>query len=128
MAWVTLVIILALLEYMVFGYLVGRARHTYGVHAPAITGHPMFERYMRVHQNTLEQLVVFVPSVWLFSMYMSAKVGALLGLVFIASRALYAVTYVRDPGMRRAGIASTGVVLVVLLAGACFGAMKSLFQ
>jgi glutathione S-transferase len=126
MAWVTLVIVLALLEYLVFGYLVGRARHTYGIHAPAIAGHPMFERYMRIHQNTMEQLVVFVPALWLFSMYMSAKVGALLGLVFIASRALYAVTYLRDPRTRRAGIASTGVVLFVLLAGAIVGAVRTL--
>jgi len=128
MAWVTLVIVLALLEYMVFGYLVGRARGTYGVHAPAITGHPMFERYMRIHQNTMEQLVVFVPALWLFSMYMSATVGALLGLVFIASRALYAVTYLRDPRTRQPAIASTGVVLVVLLGGAAIGAVHSFFQ
>ena len=128
MAWVTLVIVLALLEYIVFGYLVGRARGTYGIHAPAISGHPIFERYMRIHQNTMEQLVVFIPALWLFSMYMSAKVGALLGLVFIASRALYAVTYVSDPRTRTAGIASTGVVLIVLLGGAAIGAVKSLFE
>ena len=124
MAWVTLVIVLALLEYMVFGYLVGRARGTYGVHAPAITGHPMFERYMRIHQNTMEQLVVFVPALWLFATYMSANVGALLGVVFIASRALYAVSYLRDPRSRTTGIASSIVVLVVLLAGAAVGALK----
>jgi len=88
----------------------------------------VFERYMRIHQNTMEQLVVFIPALWLFSMYMSAKVGALLGLVFIASRALYAVTYVSDPRTRTAGIASTGVVLIVLLGGAAIGAVKSLFE
>jgi uncharacterized MAPEG superfamily protein len=128
MAWVTLVIVLALLEYLVFGLLVGRARGTYGVHAPAITGHPVFERYMRIHQNTLEQLVVFVPAVWLYAMYMSAKVAALLGLVFVASRVLYAVTYLRDPRMRTAGIASTWVVLYVLLGGAAIGAVKTFMQ
>ena len=128
MTWVTLVIVLALLEYLVFGLLVGRARGTYGVHAPAITGHPVFERYMRIHQNTLEQLVVFVPAVWLYAMYMSAKVAALLGLVFVASRALYAVTYLRDPRMRTAGIASTWVVLYVLLGGAAIGAVKTFMQ
>jgi glutathione S-transferase len=128
MAWVTLVIVLALLEFLVFGLLVGRARGTYGVHAPAITGHPTFERYMRVHQNTMEQLVVFIPAVWLYAMYMSAKVAALLGLVFVASRAVYAVTYLRDPRMRTAGIASTWVVLYVLLGGAAIGAVKTFMQ
>ena len=128
MAWVTLVIVLALLEYLVFGLLVGRARATYGVHAPATTGHPIFERYMRIHQNTMEQLVVFVPAVWLYAMYMSAKVAALLGLVYVASRVLYAVTYLRDPRMRTAGIASTWVVLYVLLGGAAIGAVKTFMQ
>ena len=128
MAWVTLVIVLALLEFLVFGLVVGCARGTYGVHAPAITGHPMFERYMRIHQNTMEQLVVFVPAMWLYGMYMSARVAALLGLVFIVSRALYAVTYLRDPRMRTAGIASTWVVLFVLLGGAAIGAVKILMQ
>jgi glutathione S-transferase len=126
MAWVTLVIVLALVEFMYFGALVGRARHTYDVPAPRTSGHPTFERYNRVHQNTMEQLVVFIPALWLFAQYMSPMVGALLGLVFIASRALYAVSYVKDPKTRRAGIMSTGVVLLVLLAGAVFGAAKAL--
>ena len=124
MTWVTLVIVAGLAEYLVFALLVARARHTYGVHAPATTGHPMFERYMRVHQNTMEQLVVFVPALWLFATYMSANVGALLGVVFIASRALYAVSYLRNPRSRTTGIASSIVVLVVLLAGAAVGALK----
>jgi uncharacterized MAPEG superfamily protein len=128
MQWVTLVIVLALIEFLVFGWLVGRARGTYGIHAPAITGHPIFERYMRVHQNTMELLVVFVPALWLFATYMSPNVGALLGLVFIASRLLYAFSYLKDPRKRMAGAASSGVVLAVLLLGAVIGAVKTLVQ
>ena len=128
MAWVALVIALALLEYMVFGALVGFARGRYGVRAPAITGHPLFERYMRVHQNTMETLVIFVPAIWLFATYMSRNVGALLGLVFIASRALYAFTYIKDPAKRGAGANSTGLVLAVLVIGAAIGAVKTLIQ
>ena len=124
MTWVTLVIVVALAQYLVFALMVARARHTFGVHAPATTGHPMFERYMRVHQNTMEQLVVFIPAIWLFATYLSPNVAALLGAVFIASRALYAVTYLRDPRSRRTGIASSFVVLAVLLAGAAIGALK----
>lgn len=86
---VALVIILALIEYFIFGILVGRARGRYGVEAPATTGHPIFERYFRVHQNTLELLVVFVPSMWFFGMYVSPALAAILGLVFIIGRMLY---------------------------------------
>jgi glutathione S-transferase len=125
MTWVALVIVVALAQYLVFAVMVVRARYTFGVRAPATTGHPMFERYMRVHQNTMEQLVVFVPAIWLFATYMSPNVAALLGAVFIASRALYAVTYLRDPRSRRTGIVSSFVVLAVLLAGAAIGALKA---
>ena len=76
MTWVTLVIVAALAEYLVFAVMVARARSTFGVRAPATTGHPMYERYMRVHQNTMEQLVVFVPAVWLYATHMSANVAA----------------------------------------------------
>ena len=58
MELVTIVIAVALIEYSVFGMLVGKARGTYGIDAPAITGYPIFERYYRVHQNTLENLVL----------------------------------------------------------------------
>lgn len=74
---VAIVIGLALIEYFVFGLLVGRARQTYGVAAPAMSGHPVFERYMRVHQNTLEQLAVFVPAMVMFGVYVSGAIGAL---------------------------------------------------
>jgi nitrate reductase gamma subunit len=73
----------------------------------------------------MEQLVVFVPALWLFSTYMSANVGALLGVVFIVSRALYAVAYLRDPRTRMTGIVSSFVVLIVLLAGAAIGVVKT---
>lgn len=125
MAWVALVIILALTEYLVFVLLVARARGKYGILAPAVTGHPMFERYYRVQQNTLEQLIVFVPGMWLYATYTSARVAALLGLVFVASRALYAASYISDPAKRRAGIVSTLFVNVVLLGGGAWGALRT---
>ena len=66
MELVTIVIALALIEYTVFGMLVGKARGKYGIDAPAISGNPIFERYYRVQQNTLEVLVLFIPGMWMF--------------------------------------------------------------
>ena len=60
MEFVILIATVALLEYVYFGFQVGRARDKYGVPAPAVTGDPIFERYHRVHQNTLENLVIFL--------------------------------------------------------------------
>lgn len=121
MEYVALVILIALLEYAAFGGLVGWARGKYGVHAPAVTGHPVFERYFRVHQNTLEQLVLFVPAIWLFGSYVDATWAALLGLVFVVARVLYLVGYVKDPAKREVGFALSSLSVVALLLGALWG-------
>ncbi len=68
----------------------GGARARYKVAAPATTGHPDFERTFRVHYNTLELLVAFIPSIWLFGLYLNPRWGAIIGAVFLVGRALYA--------------------------------------
>lgn len=116
---------LALLEYVIFGMLVGRARGKFGVAAPATSGHPVFERYFRVHQNTLEQLVVFLPSMWLFGTYVDPTWAALLGLVFVVARIIYLMGYVADPAKREIGFGLTALPVVILLIGALWGAGKA---
>lgn len=123
---VAVVIVLALLEYVVFAMLVGRARGLYGVKAPAISGHEIFERYFRVHQNTLELLVAFVPAVWLFGMYVDSTWAALLGLVYVVARILYLRGYVADPAKREVGFALSVLPVFVLLIGALWGAGRRL--
>ncbi|MFI5319646.1 MAG: MAPEG family protein [Myxococcota bacterium] len=124
---VALVIALALLEYFVFGFLVGRARGTYNVPAPAISGNPVFERYFRAHQNTLEQLVIFVPCMLIFAHVVSEQIAAGLGLVFIVGRALYMRGYVAEAGKRGTGFLIGALAQVVLLLGSVIGAaMKAL--
>jgi uncharacterized MAPEG superfamily protein len=122
---VAIVLALALIEYFVFGLLVGRARGQYGVEAPATTGHPIFERYHRVHQNTLEQLAIFVPALWMFGVYVSAPIAALLGLVFIVGRFVYLRGYVEDPKKRSTGTLITLIAQAILLVGGGVGALVS---
>ena len=122
MEFVVLVATLALLEYVYFGFQVGQARGRYNVPAPAVTGDPMFERYHRVHQNTLENLVIFLPGLWLFATYVSAPIAALLGVVFIVGRALYARRYVNDPPSRSLGVMMSFPVGLILLIGGAIGA------
>jgi uncharacterized membrane protein YecN with MAPEG domain len=126
MALVSAVILLALIEYLLFGLLVGRARMRCKVQAPATTGHPVFERYFRVQQNTLEQLIVFVPSVWFFGLYVSAVWAAGLGVIFIIGRALYLNGYVAEPKKRAPGFGLTWLANVVLVVGGLVGAILSL--
>ena len=123
---VAVVIVLALVQYIAFGMLVAWARGKYGVKAPAVTGHETFDRYFRVHQNTLELLVAFVPAIWLFGMYVDPTWAALLGLVFIVARMLYLRGYVTDPAKREVGFTLSILSVLVLLVGALWGAGRSL--
>ncbi|MDQ1310712.1 MAG: glutathione S-transferase [Pseudomonadota bacterium] len=123
---VAVVIVLALLQYVAFGMLVGWARGKYGVKAPAVAGHETFDRYFRVHQNTLELLVAFVPAIWLFGMYVDPTWAALLGLVFIVARMLYLRGYVRDPAKREVGFTLSVLPILVLLVGGLWGAGRGL--
>ena len=128
MQLVAIVTVLALIEYIVLGIQVGQARGRYGVEAPATTGHPIFERYFRVHQNTLEQLIVFVPALWLFARYVSATVAAGLGALFIAARILYARGYVAEPKKRQAGSILTAATTALLLLGGLIGAVMEMLR
>ena len=123
---VAVVIVLALVQYIAFGMLVAWARGKYGVKAPAVTGHETFDRYFRVHQNTLELLVAFVPGIWLFGMYVDPTWAALLGLVFVVARMLYLRGYVTDPAKREVGFTLSILSVLVLLVGALWGAGRSL--
>ena len=126
MVLVYVTIVLALIEYMVMGALVGRARAKYGIAAPAMTGHPDFERTNRVHVNTLENLIIFIPSVWIFAAYVSARWAAVLGFAFVVCRAIYAVGYLKAAEKRSIGAGITGLVEIVLVGGSLIGLARAL--
>jgi glutathione S-transferase len=122
MAYVDIVTALALLQFMAFGFRVSGARGKYGVKAPAVAGNEIFERHFRVQQNTLEQLVAFVPGIYLFSHYFNPLWGAALGMVYLIGRQMYAASYVKDPAKRGPGFGMTFLPVVVLVAGGLIGA------
>ncbi len=127
MELVSFVITLALIECFVFGGLVGRARGRFGIAAPAMTGHPDFERINRVHQNSIEQLVLFVPAIWIFASSVSPRIAAALGLVFVIGRAVYAHGYIQEASKRGTGTMISAVALVALLLGAAIGSLLAAF-
>ncbi|UCE84571.1 MAG: MAPEG family protein [Deltaproteobacteria bacterium] len=126
MELVAIVAALALIQYLYFAVRVGRARGTYGVKAPAVTGHPAFERHHRVHQNTLEQLVLLLPGLWLFATYVNPGGAAALGLLFVIGRAVYAQRYVAAPETRGPGSILTTLAVALLLLGGLIGAILRL--
>lgn len=126
MAPVAIIVVLALLQYIYFSLQVGKARGTYEVSAPAVSGHPIFERHYRVQMNTLEQLIVFIPAVFLFGYYGNAMVAAALGAVYLVGRLLFAGSYVADPAKRSLGFMLSFLPTVVLLVGGLVQAVRVL--
>jgi uncharacterized MAPEG superfamily protein len=106
--------------------LVGRARGKYDVKAPAISGDPVFDRYYRVHQNTLEQLVVFLPAIFLYSYLGNPMYAAGFGVVYLIGRMIYLRSYLKDPGSRGLGFMLTFLPSVLMLIGALFMAGRNL--
>lgn len=109
---------LSLLLFFVLGAKVGQARGRYKVQAPATTGNADFERVFRVHYNTMESLVMFLPSLWLFAITISDCWAAALGGVWILGRAIYAKTYYADASKRGPGLVISMVATAILLLGA----------
>jgi hypothetical protein len=121
MAWIHLIALLALVQYLVFGALVGRARGRYGVHAPATTGNEVFERYYRVQMNTLELMVVLLPAMWIAAAYWDPRWIAAAGAVYLIGRLVYLRAYTRDPGSRALGFMLSVAPISVLLVAALIG-------
>jgi glutathione S-transferase len=117
MPFVALVTVLALMQFFWLALQVGRARARYGIAAPAITGNELFERHFRVHMNTQEQLVMFLPTLWIFAHYVSPLWAAALGVVFIIGRAIYATSYVRDPKSRSLGFGLSAFPIFAMMIG-----------
>ena len=120
---VHLVMLLALAEYFGFALAVGRARYKFGVKAPATTGNVDFERYYRAQMNTLEQLIIFVPALWSFAIFISPVWAAALGGVFIIGRYLYFTGYVKAAEKRSAGFGLATFAQLFLLIGGIVGAV-----
>jgi glutathione S-transferase len=128
MPYVHLVITLALLEFLLFAWAVAQARVRYNVPAPATSGNADFERYFRVQMNTLEQLIIFIPSILLFARYINAHVAAALGALFIIGRAVYFQGYVKSAAGRHLGFNLSAIPNAALLLGAIIGAVRALLS
>ncbi len=130
MSIVHIVAVLAVMQFILFAILVGKAREQHGEHgvkAPAVHGNETFERIYRVQMNTLEQLICFLPALFMASAYWSPSLMALIGCVYLAGRFIYSNAYVADPKKRSLGFALTILPTIILLLAALLGAIMASF-
>ena len=124
MKYTALITVAAVVLAIVQSARVGNMRRKHGVDAPAMTGHPEFERANRVHQNTLEQLVLFLPVLWLALYVLGDAITGLVGAVWLVGRAIYANAYTKDPTTRQPGMFMTFLSTLALLLASLWGILQ----
>ena len=124
--WVALLTLLILLFYIVITNHVGTMRGRHHVPAPQMTGHPEFERALRIQMNTLEQMVPFLISLWLCALLWNANIAAILGMFFLLGRIIYTVLYFKNPSKRLPGFIIGFISTGLLWLGALYGVLRTL--
>ena len=109
---------LAVMVYFASSILVSKARVKFDVKLPAISGNPDFERVFRAQMNTLEWLPIFLPSLWLFAIYIGDAGAAALGAIWVVGRILYVLGYAKAVAKRGPGFAIQTLATVALWLGA----------
>ena len=123
---IVIVTVVALVVYLWTSIMVARGRARFTISPPAMTGHPDFERLVRVQGNTLEWLVLFLPGLWMFAGMVSVDWAAGLGVVWIVGRVLYALGYAQSAPKRGPGFGIQALATLALLVGALAGAVWKL--
>ncbi len=127
MPMIELIALLAVFQFLFFGYNVGAQRRDSGLKAPAMTGHDGFERMYRVQMNTLECLVAFLPVLLITGKYWPVWLIAPIGAIYLVGRTMYWRAYVKDPATRGTGFMLTLLPIAALMALAVVGAGLALF-
>ena len=107
---------------------VGRARGKYHVKAPAVTGHELFERAYRIQLNTIENVLMFLPALWLYAIFLSDKGAGDSGAIWLIARVWYAIAYQVNPAKRGLGFIISILVIAGLWAGAAYGIFQQLVK
>ena len=123
-----LVTAIAALVYLALVINVGRARFKYGIKPPAVTGDEAFERVLRVQHNTLEQLVFFLPGLWLFALFLNPAIASIIGGIWVLGRILYAWGYYQAAEKRMVGFALSSLSSMTLVLGALGAIVWQLWQ
>ena len=122
-----LVLMLILLQTLYFGIEVGRAHQRLGIEAPAVSGDDLFDRYFRAHQNSLEQLIIFLPAV-LVTAYLGYSITCIVcGVFYLLGRAIYFRSYVKEPKKRTLGFVLSFFSSVILIMTSLVSSLLILF-
>jgi glutathione S-transferase len=123
--FVALVTLLAVILVVGMSLWVARQRERLGVQPPGTGGPHEFERAFRIHANTAEGLAPFLAALWLCAIYLQPLVAAILGLIWIVGRIVYAFGYSASAAGRKPGFVISMIAMVLLIAGALIGVVSA---
>jgi uncharacterized membrane protein YecN with MAPEG domain len=121
-----IVTLLAILVAIGTAILVARTRRATGIEPPAMSGNPRLERALRVQGNTVEGFIVFLPALWLASLYFQGWIPPAIGLIWCLGRIIFAAGYIADANKRHLGFAISILSVLILVALAGFGIIKAM--
>ena len=113
-----LVTIITLIVYFWMAFKVGKARGTFNIPAPRMDGPDDFLRVLRVQGNTAENLLIFLPALWLFALTIGDLWAAAIGIFYPVGRVLYARGYYAAALKRSTGFTVGLASSTILLLGA----------
>ena len=82
--------------------------------------------FVRVHLNTLEQLMITLPAMWVCASYFSTTFAATMGTVFFVGRFVYRSAYLADPGSRGKGVMIGFLASVAMVMAGLWGVITEL--
>ncbi len=116
-----IVTVITLVIYMWMAIQVGKSRGKHDVPAPQNTGPDEFLRTLRVHENTLEGLILFLPALWMFAITFGDLWAAVIGLFYPLGRLIYARGYYQAADKRSRGFMIGFLSTLILLLGSLVG-------
>lgn len=127
--WTASVTLLIGLFYFFTAFRVGNLRGKHGIKAPLTSGHPAFDRAYRIQMNTLEQMAIVLPFLWVAAFYPIgwAWLAPLVGLIWVLSRIIYFAGYTSDPEKRVTGAMLGGFCNLALFVIAAIGVVSAWF-
>jgi glutathione S-transferase len=125
--WTAIVTLAIGFFYFYTGFRVGNLRGKHDIKAPATSGHPEFDRAYRVQLNTLEQMGIFLPFLWVAAFYPIRWpwLAPLIGFVWLIGRIIYMRGYMADPNKRLIGAMTGGVTSLIMFIIAAGGVFKA---
>ncbi|MGQ0741606.1 MAG: MAPEG family protein [Alphaproteobacteria bacterium] len=110
-----IVTVLAVVLTVALAMRVSLLRTKFKIDPPAQAGNLVFERALRIHANTVEAMVVFLPMLWLGATLYSEVIAFWLGIAWLVGRLVYAVGFTKNPAKRIPGFVITALSVLGLL-------------